>query len=100
MKRLSKKMSLDIDEMEKMLNEYLQFTSSSYLEKDETFDISELIENIINKYDNNNISKEITPRIYMNGRKNLIQRSLNNIIDNSIKYADKINLGYPKKIII
>ena len=45
-------MSLDIDEMEKMLNEYLQFTSSIYSEKDETFDISELIENIINKYKN------------------------------------------------
>ena len=30
---LSKKMSLDIDEMEKMLNEYLQFTSSSFSEK-------------------------------------------------------------------
>ena len=91
-KELSKKMSLDIEEMEKMLNEYLQFTSSTYLEKDETFDISELIENTINKYDNDNISKELIPRIYMNGRKNLIQRSLNNIIDNSIKYADKINL--------
>ena len=89
---LSKKMSLDIDEMEKMLNEYLQFTSSSYLEKDETFDISELVENTINKYNNSNISKELTPRVYMNGRKNLIQRSLNNIIDNSIKYANKINL--------
>jgi len=94
---LSKKMSLDIDEMEKMLNEYLQFTSSSYLEKDETFDISELIENIIKKYDNLNISKELIPRIYMNGRKNLIRRSLNNIIDNSIKYADKINLGLTKE---
>jgi two-component system osmolarity sensor histidine kinase EnvZ len=94
---LSKKMSLDIDEMEKMLNEYLQFTSSSYLEKDETFDISELIENIINKYNNSNISKELTPRVYMNGRKNLIQRSLNNIIDNSIKYANKINLGLSKE---
>jgi len=93
---LSKKMSLDIDEMEKMLNEYLQFTSSSYLEKDETFDISELIESIINKYDNDNITKELIPRVYMNGRKNLIQRSLNNIIDNSIKYADKINLGLYK----
>ena len=33
---LSKKISLDINEMEKMLNEYLQFTSSSYSEKDET----------------------------------------------------------------
>ena len=94
---LSKKMSLDIDEMEKMLNEYLQFTSSSYLEKNETFNISELIENTINKYNNDNISKEIIPRIYMNGRKNLIQRSLNNIIDNSIKYADKINLELSKK---
>tara|TARA_B100000767_G_scaffold231638_1_gene223152 strand:- start:79 stop:675 length:597 start_codon:yes stop_codon:yes gene_type:complete len=89
---LSKNMSLDINEMEKMLNEYLQFTSSSYLEKNETFDISELIENIINKYNNDNISKELIPRVYINGKKNLIQRSINNIIDNSIKYANKINL--------
>ena len=96
-KELSKKMSLDIDEMEKMLNEYLQFTSSTYLEKNETFDISELIENIINKYDNNNnISKELIPRVYMNGKKNLIQRSLNNIINNSIKYANKIDLKLSK----
>jgi two-component system osmolarity sensor histidine kinase EnvZ len=94
---LSKKMSLDINEMEKMLNEYLQFTSSSYLEKDETFDISELIDNTINKYKNANISKKLISRIYMNGRKNLIQRSLNNIIDNSIKYADKIIIELFKK---
>jgi len=94
---LSKKMSLDIDEMEKMLNEYLQFTSSSYLEKNETFNISELIEDTINKYDNNNISKDLIPRIYINGRKNLIQRSLNNIVNNSIKYADKINFELSKK---
>ena len=96
-KELSKKMSLDISEMEKMLNEYLQFTSSSYLEKNEIFDISELIENTINKYNNSDISKELIPRVYMNGKKNLIQRSLNNIIDNSIKYADKINIGLSKK---
>jgi len=95
-RELSKKMSLDIDEMEKMLNEYLQFTSSSYLEKDETFDISKLIENTISKYNNDNILKELIPGVYMNGRKNLIQRSLNNIIDNSIKYADKINLKLSK----
>jgi two-component system osmolarity sensor histidine kinase EnvZ len=94
---LSKKMSLDIDEMEKMLNEYLQFTSSSYLKKDETFDISQLIENTIDKYTNDNISRELIPRVYMNGRKNLIQRSLNNIIDNSIKYANKINLALSKR---
>ena len=96
-KELSKKMSNDIDEMEKMLNEYLQFTSSSYSEKDETFDISELIEQIIHKYENEKISKELTPRIYMNGRKNLIQRSLNNLIENALKYGEKINLQLTKK---
>jgi two-component system osmolarity sensor histidine kinase EnvZ len=56
-KDISNKLTEDINEMEKMLNEYLQFTSSSYLEKDELFDLSELIEEIINKYNNENISK-------------------------------------------
>ena len=94
---LSKKMSLDIDEMEKMLNEYLQFTSSNYQGKDETFDISELVHDIIEKYDNDFISKDLIPRIYINGRKNLIQRSLNNLIDNALKHAKKINLNLSKK---
>ena len=96
-KDLSKKMSLDVDEMEKMLNEYLQFTSSSFSERDETFNISELTEEVIKKYENKNITKEIIPRVYMNGRKNLIQRSLNNLIDNAIKYAKKVNLRLSKK---
>ena len=94
---LSKKMSLDIDEMEKMLNEYLQFTSSSYSEKDETFNISELIESTIKKYSNRNISSKLIPRVYLNGRKNLIQRSLNNLIDNAIKYAEKVEIQLSKK---
>jgi len=96
-KELSGKMSLDIDEMENMLNEYLQFTSSTYLEKNETFDISQLIKNLINKYSNINISKEVPSRIYMNGKKNLIKRSLENIVGNSIKYGEKINLELTKK---
>jgi len=96
-KELSSKMSLDIDEMEKMLNEYLQFTSSSYLEKNETFNISELIVDVVDKYKNDTISAEIVPRVYMNGRKDLIRRSLNNMIDNAIRYADKVNLQLSKK---
>jgi len=94
---LSKKMSLNIDEMEKMLNEYLQFTSSNFQEKNETFNVSELIENTIIQYANTDISVEIIPRIYMEGRKNLIQRSINNLIDNALKHAKKINLNLSKK---
>tara|TARA_B100001173_G_scaffold218533_1_gene188997 strand:+ start:433 stop:1752 length:1320 start_codon:yes stop_codon:yes gene_type:complete len=94
---LTKKLTEDINEMEKMLNEYLQFTSSSYAEKDEMFNISELIENIIIKYDNKNITQDLTPRIYINGRKNLINRSLNNIIENALKYAKQVEIKLRKK---
>ena len=92
-----KKLSEDINEMEKMLNEYLQFTSSSYAEKDEMFDLTELIDDVIKKYNNENISKNLLPRIYINGRKNLISRCLNNLIDNSLKYASKVELSLNKK---
>ena len=92
-----KKLTEDINEMEKMLNEYLQFTSSSYVEKDELFNLSELISKVIEKYNNENISQNISSRIYFNGRKNLINRCLNNLIDNSLKYANKVEISLNKK---
>ena len=95
-KELSNKLAEDINEMEKMLNEYLQFTSSSYIEKDEQFNLSELINNSIEKYNNKNITRDITEGIYLNGRKNLIQRCINNLIDNAIKYGDKVNIELNK----
>ena len=95
-KELSNKLSEDINEMEKMLNEYLNFASSSYSEKDEMFDLTELIDQIIEKYNHSNISKNLIPRVYYNGRKNLITRCINNLIDNSIKYGDKINIELSK----
>ena len=64
-KNLSKKLSDDVDEMEKMLNEYLQFASYNSKEKTETFDLSEIVENIINKYENSNISKDFKKGIYI-----------------------------------
>ena len=95
-KELADKLSEDINEMEKMLNEYLQFTSSSYLEKDEQFDLSDLIDKIVKKYNNKNITTILKDRTYFNGRKNLIQRCINNLIDNSIKYGDKVIIELKK----
>ena len=91
-KELANKLTEDINEMEKMLNEYLQFTSSSFLEKNEKFNLSELINTIVKKYNNKNISTNLSTEIYINGRKNLIKRCINNLIDNAIKYGDKVNI--------
>ena len=95
-KELGNKLAEDINEMEKMLNEYLQFTSSSYLEKNEKFDLSDLINEIVKRYNNKNISSNIFSEIYISGRKNLIRRCINNLIDNAIKYGNKVNIELNK----
>ncbi len=95
-KTLANKIAEDINEMEKMLNEYLQFSKSSFQEKDEMFNLTELLDEISKKYKQENISTNLSPRIYFNGRKNLIRRCINNLIDNAIKYGEKVNIELNK----
>ena len=95
-KEISSKLSDDIREMEKMLNEYLQFTSSSQSEKNEVFDLSKLLNETVERYENDSITKDLTQNILINGRKNLLKRSFNNIIDNGLKYGKKINIKLNK----
>ena len=95
-KTLSEKLSSDVDEMEKMLNEYLQFASTGAKEKTEMFDLSELVQNLIKKYENPNIIQNFKNEIYYNGRKNLISRCINNLIENSLKYGKKIEVKIVK----
>jgi len=95
-KEISKKLSDDITEMEKMLNEYLQFAGLRSAETTETFNISELIKNTIQKYEKIEIATDIEERVFLDGRKNLIQRCLNNLIDNSIKYSSNISISLKK----
>ena len=59
-KQLSSKLSQDVIEMEKMLNEYLQFSKNRSSEKGEKFNLSKLLEDTIKKYNNKNILTEIT----------------------------------------
>ena len=89
-KEISNKLSEDVSEMEKMLNEYLHFASNRSAETTKTFDIAELISNTVNKYENKNIVFDTIYKIPFTGRKNLIRRCLNNFIDNSIKYGKKV----------
>ena len=95
-KKIAQNLSDDVDEMEKMLSEYLQFSSSTANEKSEKFDLSKLVHSTINKYNNKNISVNIMPNLLFVGRKNLIQRCINNLINNSVKYSEKIEVKVEK----
>ena len=95
-KEITNKLSKDVDEMEKMLNEYLQFSRSNFTEKSEKFNLSELIMSIVKKYENKNILVDQKTEVFFSGRKNLIRRSLNNLLDNAINFSKNIKVTQQK----
>ena len=95
-KEISNKLSNDVDEMEKMLNEYLQFSRSNFTEKSEKFNLSELILSTVKKYENKNILVDEQSEIFFIGRKNLIKRCLNNLLDNAINFSKNIKVRQQK----
>ena len=95
-KEITNKLSRDVDEMEKMLNEYLQFSRSNFTEKSEKFNLSELIMSTAKKYENKNILVNQESEIFFSGRKNLIQRCLNNLFDNAVNFSKNIKVTQQK----
>jgi two-component system osmolarity sensor histidine kinase EnvZ len=80
----------EIIEMEKMINEYLDFASNQYSQPIEKFNIIQLIQNLIDKSFKKNIKIKSPKNLIFSGRKNLIRRCIANIINNSQKYGENI----------
>ena len=89
---LAKKMSDDIEEMERMLNEYLEFSRHQKNEETESVNINNLINDIIKKYDVDQININIDENIKINIRANAIKRCLINLIDNGLSYGKKVEI--------
>ena len=97
-KETAQKMAEDIDEMEKMLSDYLQYAKSQTEEKSVKININKLIGNILKKYDPSkyNFISNNMPEIQ--GRENLIKRCILNVIENGFAYGNKIFVGTKKSI--
>ena len=89
---IAKKMSDDIDEMERMLNEYLDFASEQKHEKTEMININQIIKNIVKKYDDKKINLQLEEDKKINIRINSIKRCLINLIDNGLAYGKKVDI--------
>ena len=95
---LAKKMSDDIEEMERMLNEYLEFSRHQKTEDTETININNLITDVIKKYDSKQISVHFEENPKINIRLNTIKRCLINLIDNGLFYGKKVEIITKKTI--
>ena len=89
---LAKKMSDDIEEMERMLNEYLEFAKYQKNEETETVSLNNIIEDIAKKYENKKINFSIEENLKINVRPNSIKRCLVNLTDNGLSYGKKVEI--------
>jgi two-component system, OmpR family, osmolarity sensor histidine kinase EnvZ len=90
-KDVSEKMSKDIDEMEKMLNHYLQFAKTQSQENTTTINIYNLLKSIKNDLNNNKlIFENIGEAIELQGRPTALRRSFENVIQNGLNYGNNV----------
>ena len=95
-KEITKKMSSDIDEMERMLNDYLKFAKTQSQEKTERIDVSELIQDLCKTIDSDRVLFENKDKIFLQGRKYALSRCFSNLIQNGLIYAEKIYITSEK----
>ena len=96
-KDVSNKMSKDIDEMEKMLNDYLQFAKTQTQESTAKINLGILFGSIKDKLNNKNISiNQNNINVELNGRPTSLMRSFENIIQNGLTYGNKVEVEVHK----
>ena len=96
-KDISRNMSKDIDEMESMLNDYLQFAKTQAQENTTQINLNRLLTSIKNKFNNQKlVYKNNSTDIELNGRLHALERSFENIIQNGLTYGNNVEVEIQK----
>jgi two-component system osmolarity sensor histidine kinase EnvZ len=97
-KDISSKMTKDIDEMESMLNNYLQFAKSQVQEESTAINVNDFFEEIKKNRNNNNfhLNLSLSEEVVLVARRSALLRCFNNIIENSLNYGKNIYIQVSK----
>ena len=87
----------DLVEMEEMVEEYLKYAKGEKKEKIQKVNIVDVINSIKNRYSKKNIYLNNLKKINISIRVNSIKRCINNLLSNSIKFSEKIEISCIKK---
>ncbi len=93
---LSEKMSKDIDEMENMLNDYLQFAKTQTQENTSKINLKDLFTLISEEFDNEKLTISFQDDVRLEGRASALKRSFENIIQNGLTYGNKVSVKIQK----
>ena len=95
-KNISKKMSKDIDEMERMLNDYLQFAKIQAQEETTKINLDNLFKEIRKDLNNENYILQEQKGIILKGRSSALKRCFENVIQNGLTYGKKVYVEIQK----
>ena len=95
-KDVSKNMSKDIDEMEGMLNDYLQFAKTQAKENTSTINLLNLFNEIKKDLNNENLTLTISEETILTGRASSLKRCFENVINNGLTYGKKVYVNIHK----
>ena len=95
-KDISDSMSKDVDEMEGMLNDYLQFAKTQAKENTSTIDLSDLFNEIKKELKNDNLTILTSEQIILKGRVSSLKRCFENVINNGLTYGKKVYVNLLK----
>ncbi len=95
-KDISQNMSKDIDEMENMLNDYLQFAKTQAQEETSSVSLSDLLKEIKRDLRNDNLILLNQVDILLKGRASALKRCFENLIQNGLTYGKKVYISIQK----
>ncbi len=95
-KDISEKMSKDINEMEGMLNDYLQFAKTQAKENTSSINLSRLFNEIKKDLNNKNLTLLNSEEHNLKGRASSLKRCFENIINNGLTYGEKVYVSTQK----
>ena len=89
-KEISDRMSKDIDEMERMLDDYLQFAKTQTQESTSTIDLNIFFQDLLKEFKYKNLHIMTEENYKFVGRKNALKRCFNNLIQNGLSYGKNV----------
>ncbi|OUX38712.1 MAG: two-component sensor histidine kinase [Candidatus Pelagibacter sp. TMED273] len=95
-KDISENMSKDIDEMEGMLNDYLQFAKTQAKENTSTINLSSLFTEIKKDLKSENLKILDSEDTILKGRVSSLKRCFENVINNGLIYGKKVYVSLHK----
>ena len=93
-KDLTERMSKDIDEMERMLNDYLQFAKTQAVEETSNVNIKNLFSDIKNSINDKNLIFTNIESVILKSRVSSLKRCFENIIQNGLIYGEKVYVRF------